>query len=361
MQDQNDDMQQPMRIAALILAAGASTRFGSAKQLARIGDRTMLEAVIGIARDAGLAPIIAVVPPDLVVPADVVPVVNPFPALGMSRSLQLGIRAVPSDADGAVILLGDQPTVSPGLVADLVRARGQRPIVATKAGGLMAPPAFLERSAFAMADVATGDRGLRDLMRDNAGVVTAVEVGEHPPDIDMPADLAALGEPCPGCGARFQPLVGGTTHAYIGSTPACWSAFGELIAREFRDPTYGWIHRHTVDVYAVQHPGVEGRRQRQSVAVHLIGLCQWLEYGMTANDLNPMTQHLASEKRDWPWLDPPRSYALTVLDVLRGTDAESHGRLVRAWAESTWKAWSAHQSRVRQWAADARGAVLRRP
>jgi len=351
-----------MRIAAVILAAGASTRFGSPKQLVPLGSGTMLEAVVEVARAAGLKPVLAVVPPGLAVPPEVVPEINDAPEEGMSRSLRRGLAAVPPDADGAVVLLGDQPTLSVATIrAVLDAARSDRPVVAAQAAGRIGPPVLLMRDAFGLAEEAIGDAGLRTILANHPELVTPVEVGEHAPDVDTPADLAALGEPCAGCGARFQPLAGGTTHDYLGSSPACWAAFGEVIAIEFQDSTYGWIHRHTVDVYTVQHPGVDGRRQRQSVAVHLIGLCHWLEHGLTANDLNPMTQRLASEKRHWPWLEPPRSYALTVVDALKATDGESHGRLVRAWAESVWEAWSPHHPLVRAWAADALVDVPRQP
>ena len=100
-----------MRIAAVVLAAGASTRFGSPKQLARIGDRTMLASVIDIAREAELAPILVVIAPGIPVPPEVVPIVNAQPEAGLSRSLRMGIAALPPDVDAAVILLGDQPTL----------------------------------------------------------------------------------------------------------------------------------------------------------------------------------------------------------------------------------------------------------
>ena len=62
-----------MQVAAVILAAGASTRFGSPKHEVRIGGRTMLEHVTDAARAAGLTPLVAVVPPDREVPGDVMP------------------------------------------------------------------------------------------------------------------------------------------------------------------------------------------------------------------------------------------------------------------------------------------------
>ena len=57
-----------MKTAAVILAAGASTRFGSPKQLARIGGRTLVEQVVATARAAGLDPIVAVLPPGIDAP-----------------------------------------------------------------------------------------------------------------------------------------------------------------------------------------------------------------------------------------------------------------------------------------------------
>jgi CTP:molybdopterin cytidylyltransferase MocA len=51
---------------------------------------------------------------------------------------------------------------------------------------------LLERSAFGMAAATTGDQGLRDLIRGNRHLVTAVEVGEHAPDVDTPADLERM-------------------------------------------------------------------------------------------------------------------------------------------------------------------------
>src|SRR5688572_247553 len=88
---QNAPMQEPPRVAAIILAAGASTRFGSPKQLARVGERTMLDAVVELASAAGLQPIMAVVPPGIAVPPEAVPVLNDRPHEGLSRSLRLGI------------------------------------------------------------------------------------------------------------------------------------------------------------------------------------------------------------------------------------------------------------------------------
>ncbi len=345
-------MPGQQRVAAVVLAAGASSRFGSPKPLAPFAGGTMLDAVIDTVRRTGLDPVIVVAHAALPLPEDIVRAPNDEPTAGLSRSLRLGLAAVPADTP-AIILLGDQPTVTPSHLARLLGARGSKAIVATVAGGLMAPPVLLEPAAFALAGQVHGDHGLRDLLRARPEDVTAVEVIRHPPDVDEPSDLAALTEVCPGCGSRYAPHPTDATHAF-GASPACWAAFGELLAREFHDPAYGRLHRHTVDVYAVQHPGDDDRRQRQSVAIHLIGLCHWLEHGLDAQRVIAATQALLKDGRpDWPWLAPPTAYEMTVRDVLTAESGEEHERLVRAWAARTWEAWSAHHDVVRRWAAHA--------
>ena len=181
-----------MKAAAVILAAGASTRFGSPKQLARIGGRTMLEMVAATARDAGLAPIIAVVPPGLAVPDDVVPVVNADPGAGISRSLRLGVDAVPPEVDAAVILLGDEPTVpAAAIAAVLSAAEPGRALVASRSGDRLGPPVLLRRWHFGLASRATGDEGLGPLLRRLPDLVT-IDLDEAPLDVDTTADLARL-------------------------------------------------------------------------------------------------------------------------------------------------------------------------
>jgi hypothetical protein len=162
-----------------------------------------------------------------------------------------------------------------------------------------------------------------------------------------------MGEPCPGCGARFEPIEEIAGHPYIGASSACWATYGELLAREFGDVAYGRVHRHSVDVYSVQHPGSDGRRERQSVALHLIALAHWLEGGIEVPELNRVTQRLASARREWPWLEPPDAYGMTVVDILKATSGPEHVTLVRDWAEATWEAWAAHHGLVRGWAAEA--------
>jgi CTP:molybdopterin cytidylyltransferase MocA len=341
-----------MTVAAVILAAGSGSRFGKPKGQVRIGSRTLVGIVADVATAAGLSPVIVVAPPGLAVPETVLAVLNEVPSAGLSRSLRLGVAAVPPEGEAAVILLADQPTVDVALLHELDSWRGGTPIIATRADGVLGPPVLMEREAFSMVDGLTGDIGLRELLRADLESVTAVD-HEPLPDIDTPVDLEAITEPCSGCGTRYLPQMLDETHPYIGASPACWATFGEVLAREFENVTFGRVHRHTVDVYSVQHPGTDDRRQRQSVALHLIGICHWLEHDLGMERLNAITQRLANSDRDWPWLDPPAAFPMTVVDVLQARDGPEHVQLVRRWAESTWDAWSAHHDQVRAWASEA--------
>jgi len=190
-------METNQRVAAVILAAGESRRFGSPKQLAVVEGATLLEHAIATARGGGLLPVVAVVPVWLSRPARLGGewlrwIRNPYPERGMSLSLRLGLEALPDEAEAAVILLGDQPRVAAETIATLLAARGQRPIVAAEAGGVLAPPVLIERSHFGLAGQLTGDRGLRDVLRGSRQLVQPVPVPEHAIDVDAPSDLDRL-------------------------------------------------------------------------------------------------------------------------------------------------------------------------
>lgn len=154
----------------------------------------MLDAVVEIASATGLQPIMAVVPPGIAVPPEAVPVLNDRPHEGLSRSLRLGITALPGETSAAVFLLGDQPTLAPETIRAVLAARGNQPIVAAQANGLLAPPVLVERSHFAVVRDLSGDIGLREVLAEHADLVRAVDVDAHAPDVDTPDDLARIGQ-----------------------------------------------------------------------------------------------------------------------------------------------------------------------
>lgn len=159
-----------------------------------------------------------------------------------------------------------------------------------------------------------------------------------------PADL------CPGCGSRL-PTVDGPTHAYMTSSPACWAAFGEVMAREFQNPDLLPIHRLSVDAWAIQHPGDGSRRAIQSVGLHLARLMTQLDEGLEGEAANARMLSFAARKSELPELTPPSRWSMTVAEVAPALDPGEHAAAVRAWAEAVWDDMAHHQQFIRRWAA----------
>ncbi|WP_243149678.1 NTP transferase domain-containing protein [Thermaerobacter sp. PB12/4term] len=120
------------RIGIIVLAAGQGTRMGRLKQLLPLGDQPLAQRVIDAALAATAGPVVAVLHP-AVAAADIPrrphpclhPVVNPWPEQGQARSLRLGLRAllqVEPALAAAMIVLADQPFITPGVLADLAGA-----------------------------------------------------------------------------------------------------------------------------------------------------------------------------------------------------------------------------------------------
>jgi molybdenum cofactor cytidylyltransferase len=190
-------MEREQAVAAVVLAAGESRRFGRAKQLAELDGRTLLEHVLALAEAAGLAPIVAVVPVWLTRPRAMDDqrlrwVRNSHPGRGLSHSLRLGFEALDDATAAAVILLGDQPTVPPATIPAILASRGERPIVATMVEGRLAPPVLIERSHFDVVWQPSGDIGLREILNAHPEWVAAVQLEEAIADVDTADDLRAL-------------------------------------------------------------------------------------------------------------------------------------------------------------------------
>lgn len=144
---------------------------------------------------------------------------------------------------------------------------------------------------------------------------------------------------CSGCGFVAE-ATGGPSHDYIGSSPECWARYGELLAG-------GAGGQLAVDTYAVQHPGVDQRRARQSVAVHLMSMCSQLERGTSASRSVGLLRRALARGVDWPCMVQPTPVGTVTVDhVLAGQVT------VADWALDVWRAWDAHQATVRHWLDD---------
>jgi molybdenum cofactor cytidylyltransferase len=186
-------------IAALVLAAGRAMRMGSPKLLASLDGRPLLHWVIAAARAARCGEVVVVVGAQaddvaaVAAQADARTVLNARYREGMGTSLAAGIAALPADCDAAVVLLGDQPFVTPAIIDALIDAyhTTRRPLVASRYGGVRGAPTLLGRAMFDEAKQLGGDTGGRVLFQRHPDLVTEVDLGPGPAmeDVDTPDDL----------------------------------------------------------------------------------------------------------------------------------------------------------------------------
>jgi molybdenum cofactor cytidylyltransferase len=176
-------------VAAIVLAAGASLRLGTPKQLARLGAETLLERTVRVALEAALKPVYGVVPADLPIeaaPVGMIRVVNHEAGEGMASSIRAGLRALQASGAliaGAIILACDQPAVTAGHLRELAAGAGD--VVASSYSGRKGVPAYFPSTVFDALLALRGDLGARDLIQN----ARAVPLPDGDLDIDTIQDL----------------------------------------------------------------------------------------------------------------------------------------------------------------------------
>jgi molybdenum cofactor cytidylyltransferase len=190
-------------VAAIILAAGRSTRMGGPnKLLAELGGKPLVRRVTEQALASKAKDVIVVTghQAELVEKAlaglDVKFVRNADFAQGLASSVKAGVAAVPDDADGAVICLGDMPMISASLIDHLIEAfapdRGNLiavPVSDNRRGN----PVLWSRRFFNELMTLDGDIGARHLIAKHSEAVAEVPVEGFGAflDIDTPQALEA--------------------------------------------------------------------------------------------------------------------------------------------------------------------------
>lgn len=188
-----------MNIAVVLLAAGASTRFGSPKLVVPI-------AGVPLVRRAALAA--------LEIGADVVVVTGAHRALveaqladlhlrrmynadwedGMGRSIACGINALGNVCDAAIIALADQPRIGATELHALINAHAHAPkrIIAAQFDGVLCPPCLFPRRYFADLVALRGNSGAKGVLQRHAQDVEALPMPQAAVDVDTPEDYSGL-------------------------------------------------------------------------------------------------------------------------------------------------------------------------
>ncbi|RYZ41017.1 MAG: nucleotidyltransferase family protein [Myxococcaceae bacterium] len=187
-----------MTVAVVLLAAGGSSRLGQPKQLLRHEGTSLVRRAAEAALGAG--PVVVVLGArreDIAAELgglSVRCVDNPDWALGQGSSLHVGLRALPPDVDGALVMLCDQLRVDAAHLRALVATfeRTHAPIVASAYAGTRGVPALFSRTLFSELEALPPTDGARRLIaRDPSRVVeVALPGGEE--DVDTAPDLSRL-------------------------------------------------------------------------------------------------------------------------------------------------------------------------
>lgn len=158
-----------MSIAAIVLAAGESRRLGESKQLARLGDETLLERTVRLCLEAACVPIVVVlgassesIQKQCNLEGAIV-VINDEWREGMGSSLRAGVSALDSSVDGCAIVTCDMPAVS---AEHLRRLMQGDEVTASEYAGRRGVPAYFPASSFAALMRLHGDAGARELLKE---------------------------------------------------------------------------------------------------------------------------------------------------------------------------------------------------
>ena len=192
------------RIAAIVLAAGRSSRMGGTnKLLADVHGTPLVARTVDAALASSARPVVVVTghQGDAVRAAlagrPVTFADNPDFADGLSTSLRAGLAALPAEVDGALVCLGDMPTVEPSVLDRLIAAYNPtegRAICVPVAQGRRGNPVLWDRRFFADMARVSGDTGARHLIGQNIEQVCEVPVDQDGvlDDVDTPDGLARL-------------------------------------------------------------------------------------------------------------------------------------------------------------------------
>jgi len=193
-------MNPDANLHVLVLAAGAGSRFGSAKQLVRVDGQPLLHRAVSQATQVAGGAVTVVLGAHA---QQLTPLLKHSPASilvnrhweeGLASSLRLGIAALPAGCEGVLVTLADQAAVT---VFDLQRLasawrRQQEWLIAASYAGHTGVPAVFPSHTFSSFAALRGDAGARSILARHADRCLRIPIPNAAIDIDTPEDLLKL-------------------------------------------------------------------------------------------------------------------------------------------------------------------------
>jgi molybdenum cofactor cytidylyltransferase len=186
-------------VSGLVLAAGGSARLGRPKQLLPYRGATLLDAVLDTARACGFDQLLVTLGGAADEVREAVDlggaevVVNDAYGSGCSSSIAAAVGSLHPRSDVLVLLLGDQPGVSPAVVRALLDGRGAAPLAVCRYDDGRGHPFAFARTTFGELATLHGDKAVWKLLEQRAASVAEVRVpGPIPLDVDTWDDYKAV-------------------------------------------------------------------------------------------------------------------------------------------------------------------------
>ena len=195
-----DAAPETSHIHVVVLAAGASTRFGSTKQLVRVNGRPLMHNVVSRAVELAGHSVTVVLGAHA---GELAPLLKHSPASisvnrewneGIASSIRDGVAHIPTTSDGVLLMLADQAAVTTEDLRRLAGAWRRNPtaIVSAQYAGTLGVPAIFPRWCFRELNELRGDRGAHSLLQRHIDRVVRLAMPSAELDIDSPEDLQAL-------------------------------------------------------------------------------------------------------------------------------------------------------------------------
>jgi molybdenum cofactor cytidylyltransferase len=190
---------QPHAIAAIVLAAGLSSRMGRNKLLVDLNGKPLVRRPAEAALASEASQVFVVTgneAENIEASLSDLPVTfvhNPHYRVGLSTSLKAGVKVLPESVDGVLILLGDMPAISSALIDKLIAAFDldeDRAICVPTYNGRQGNPVLWARRFFPDILALEGDVGARHLIAENGAVICQVEATDEAPLVDIDTQQA---------------------------------------------------------------------------------------------------------------------------------------------------------------------------
>lgn len=190
-------------VAAVVLAAGSSSRMGSPKQTLQFRGESLLRRAAQAALDAGCHPVVVVTGAHRELcrreldGLDVLEVFNAGWETGMASSIRAGVQLLNDAQAGiaaAVLMLCDQPRVTANVIHGLIAAHRatESPVIASTYGGSFGVPVLFSRALFDELTQLEGMSGAKEIIRRHASQARFLPFEGGEVDVDTPEDFSRL-------------------------------------------------------------------------------------------------------------------------------------------------------------------------